>query len=585
MLRVAGRQRVHRTSISQESSADGQGDAPELVYYADDKMSPAKKVSCTTTDIPCTCHSTNGSTTYLAIDDETGERLITKKWIIPPVCDFQTRNRQLTTLQADHKTICRLKHSTLVPYIALEMCKEVNKRTTKQCVYVFRNFVLGSSLKFIKSRMKLYSDQYEGLRLLRHVGLGVIRALTELHSAGVVHRDVRSENVFIDDFGGVKLVGAALDSRLTEMADGASQDIYNTGQLLLSIMTCLTEDEQSQWSAEQLSNHVFLLDTFAKEPSSKVDDVGSGSEDDDSVKKIPQSVPATNGHSRLHAEFEVKNKLDGGLYAIKRIKLNPESVNLNKKITREVKLLSRLNHENVVRYYNAWIETTFEQNEEMSTKRPVQKDATSDSEEDDDDDEQDPWFHIVSPEDEESSEGIEFEQDSNNQSQTIPSEDVVDSRPRSERLYQELYIQMEFCEKHTLRQAIDKGLYQEHFRAWRLFREIVEGLAHVHQRGMIHRDLKPVNIFLDSNDHVKIGDFGLATKAFTGLPADVIYNQKVDIYSLGIILFEMFHPLATAMERLAVLTELRAVTVTVNERFDTVENSKQIHVVRYDNPL
>lgn len=46
---------------------------------------------------------------------------------------------------------------------------------------------------------------------------------------------------------------------------------------------------------------------------------------------------------------------------------------------------------------------------------------------------------------------------------------------------------------------------------WRLFREIVEGLSHIHQQGMIHRDLKPVNIFLDSNDHVKIGDFGLAT--------------------------------------------------------------------------
>jgi translation initiation factor 2-alpha kinase 4 len=61
------------------------------------------------------------------------------------------------------------------------------------------------------------------------------------------------------------------------------------------------------------------------------------------------------------------------------------------------------------------------------------------------------------------------------------------------------------------RTAIDSGLFEDDQRVWRLFREIVEGLAHIHQQGMIHRDLKPVNIFLDSNDHVKIGDFGLAT--------------------------------------------------------------------------
>ena len=46
---------------------------------------------------------------------------------------------------------------------------------------------------------------------------------------------------------------------------------------------------------------------------------------------------------------QVKNKLDGRSYAIKRIPLNPKSKTFTKKITREVKLLSRLNHENVVR--------------------------------------------------------------------------------------------------------------------------------------------------------------------------------------------------------------------------------------------
>lgn len=61
------------------------------------------------------------------------------------------------------------------------------------------------------------------------------------------------------------------------------------------------------------------------------------------------------------------------------------------------------------------------------------------------------------------------------------------------------------------RNAVDNGLYNEPDRVWRLLREIVEGLSYIHQQGIIHRDLKPVNIFIDSEDHVKIGDFGLAT--------------------------------------------------------------------------
>lgn len=61
------------------------------------------------------------------------------------------------------------------------------------------------------------------------------------------------------------------------------------------------------------------------------------------------------GHGAFGEVLKVKNKLDLRSYAIKRIRINPTSKH-NKQITREIKLLSRLNHENVVRYYSTWIE-------------------------------------------------------------------------------------------------------------------------------------------------------------------------------------------------------------------------------------
>lgn len=52
---------------------------------------------------------------------------------------------------------------------------------------------------------------------------------------------------------------------------------------------------------------------------------------------------------------QVQNKLDGCCYAVKRIPINPASRHF-RRIKGEVTLLSRLHHENIVRYYNAWIE-------------------------------------------------------------------------------------------------------------------------------------------------------------------------------------------------------------------------------------
>lgn len=53
--------------------------------------------------------------------------------------------------------------------------------------------------------------------------------------------------------------------------------------------------------------------------------------------------------------FEARNKIDDGHYAVKRIRL-PKSEEARKKVMREVKTLAKLDHKNIVRYFNTWIE-------------------------------------------------------------------------------------------------------------------------------------------------------------------------------------------------------------------------------------
>ena len=54
--------------------------------------------------------------------------------------------------------------------------------------------------------------------------------------------------------------------------------------------------------------------------------------------------------------FKALNKIDSLFYAIKKVPLNSKDKLINEEIMREVMLLSRLQHMNIVRYYNAWIE-------------------------------------------------------------------------------------------------------------------------------------------------------------------------------------------------------------------------------------
>ena len=73
-----------------------------------------------------------------------------------------------------------------------------------------------------------------------------------------------------------------------------------------------------------------------------------------------------------------------------------------------------------------------------------------------------------------------------------------------------LYIQMEFCGGKTLRRLIGDNIQSEPKLRSRLLRQLLEALAHIHALGIVHRDIKPDNIFLDENLNIKLGDFGLA---------------------------------------------------------------------------
>lgn len=65
-----------------------------------------------------------------------------------------------------------------------------------------------------------------------------------------------------------------------------------------------------------------------------------------------------------------------------------------------------------------------------------------------------------------------------------------------------------FLARRTLHQVFESYQFDKE-NAWLLFRQIVEGLRHIHGQGIIHRDLTPNNIFFDARGDIKIGDFGL----------------------------------------------------------------------------
>jgi serine/threonine-protein kinase len=130
---------------------------------------------------------------------------------------------------------------------------------------------------------------------------------------------------------------------------------------------------------------------------------------------------------------------------------------------------------------------------------------------------------------------------------------VFGGEPRSR-----VYMVMEWCEGRLLRQILHEGRISQD-RAIRITLAVLKALQYIHENGVVHRDLKPENIMVDSEDRIKLIDFGIAGDAaarrltyanFTTAlgTADYISPEQVkgkrgdrrsDIYAVGVILYEM----------------------------------------------
>jgi serine/threonine protein kinase len=122
-----------------------------------------------------------------------------------------------------------------------------------------------------------------------------------------------------------------------------------------------------------------------------------------------------------------------------------------------------------------------------------------------------------------------------------------------EELFRTVFIIMELVEGETIKELIHREQKIPYPQIVHILIQICQALIYAHQQGIIHRDVKPANMFIKDGDRVKLLDFGLSCTSgsenhdFTGTVAFMSpeeiegqsVDQRSDIYALGITTYEM----------------------------------------------
>ena len=137
----------------------------------------------------------------------------------------------MVLIEQEFRSLQRIHHANLVPYLALKW--EIVEEDETLNIDVAEQLVSGLSLSFyvnvgtsfsyLSNTQTKFNQHWKqrnlgvNVEVLRHITVGVLKALQALHNANVVHKNLRHSAVFMDSTGEVRLSSYSLESRMNEI--------------------------------------------------------------------------------------------------------------------------------------------------------------------------------------------------------------------------------------------------------------------------------------------------------------------------------------------------------------------------------